>query len=52
MRAANGPALFGVPVSDPLEGQLRERPNPQDPTACLGFFDVSVEVPLLINRKY
>jgi hypothetical protein len=51
MRAANGPAHL-APVSDPLEGQLRERPNPQDPTACLGFFDVSVEVPLLINRKY
>jgi hypothetical protein len=51
MRAANGPAHL-APVSDPLEGQLRERPNPQDPTACLGFFDVSIEVPLLIYRKY
>ena len=28
------------------------RPNPQDPTACLGFLDRRIEVPLLINRKY
>ena len=38
--------------SAPLEGQMRKRPNPQDSTACLGNFEFSVEVPLLIVRKY
>jgi hypothetical protein len=38
--------------SAPLEGQMRKRPNPQDSTACLGHFEFSVEVPLLIIRKY
>ena len=53
MRAAIEPTpLVGMPVFDPLEGQLHKRPNPQDPTACLGFIDISVEVPLLINKKY
>jgi hypothetical protein len=48
MRAITGRRpLVGAPVSDPLEGQLRMRPNPQDPTACLGFIDFLVEVPLL-----
>jgi hypothetical protein len=28
------------------------RPNPQDPTACLGFRALHVEVPLLQCRKY
>jgi len=36
MRAAKG-RRFSAPVSDPQEGQLQMRPNPQDPTACLGF---------------
>jgi hypothetical protein len=38
---------FDAPVSDPLEDQLHKRPNPQDPTACLGFVGRPVEVPLL-----
>jgi len=50
MRAATGRRL--APVSGPLEGQLHMRPNPQDPTACLGFRAVYVEVPLLQSRKY
>ncbi len=41
-----------APASDPLEGQLRVRPNPQDPTACLGFIDFLVGFPLLKFRKY
>ena len=41
-----------APVSGPLEGQLHVLPNPQDPTACLGFRAVHVEVPLLQSRKY
>jgi hypothetical protein len=39
-------------LPDPLEGQLRVRPNPQDPTACLGFTDFLVDFPLLKFRKY
>ena len=36
-----------APVSRPLEGQLRMRPNPQDSTACLGYCALQVGVPLL-----
>ena len=44
MRAAAGRQGVGL---GPLEGQLPMRPNPQDPTACLGFRAIYVEVPLL-----
>jgi hypothetical protein len=50
MRAVAGRRLGRSPVRGGVS--LRMRPKPQDPTACLGFFDVCVEVPLLINRKY
>jgi hypothetical protein len=50
MRAGTGRRL--APVSGPLEGQLHMRPNPQDPTACLGFIDFLVAFPLLKFRKY
>ena len=46
IRAVAGRRLK-APVSGPLEGQLRMRPNPQDPTACLGSSRSTVEVPLL-----
>ena len=50
MRAATGPTRR-TPVSRPLEGQLLMRPNPQDPTACLGFFAIQAEFPLLQKQE-
>ena len=46
MRAVGGP-VRGAPVPVRWKASCVLRPNPQDPTACLGFSALRVEVPLL-----